>query len=247
MQQSRLPFPSNTRILQISQKPAVERGKVVVVADNDPTLGARIHEHLLELGLETPMRSDFPSIDPFVDMTRAHEKIMDALRLDRKDDSLADTPKRVAKMYRDELFYGLDYNNFPKTTVFENKGEYDELLATTVTLNSFCEHHFLPFIGRAHCAYIPGDKFVGLSKFNRIVDFFARRPQVQERLTKQISAALQLILGTEDVAVVIQAEHYCVKIRGVKDSCGETHTSAMTGKFRTVPELRSEFFSLVNK
>jgi GTP cyclohydrolase I len=173
----------------------------------------------------------------------SHQSIMDALRLDMCDDSLKDTPKRVSKMYMDELFYGLDYNKFPNATAFQNPG-YDEMLATVCTVQSFCEHHFLPFIGTAHVAYIPGDKFLGLSKFSRIVDFFARRPQVQERLTAQISAALQYILNTKDVAVVIKAEHYCAKIRGIKEPCGETVTSQLRGKFRDVDILRHEFMSL---
>lgn len=219
------------------------------MADYDPTLGQLVHERLVKLNLETPMvpPPSWDQVKPYNVIEYSQQEIMKDLGLDLSDDSLKDTPSRVAKMYTEELFYGLDYGKFPKTTVFENKAGYDEMLATTVSLNSFCEHHFLPFIGRAHIAYIPGRKFVGLSKFNRIVDFFARRPQVQERLTEQIAACLRLILDTDDVAVVLKAEHYCVKIRGVKDSCGDTVTSKMSGKFFTVPSLRSEFINLVTR
>lgn len=210
---------------------------------NDPNLGFEIRQRLMDLGIETPIT--IPSgLRAHANIMDAHTTIMEELGLDLNDDSLRDTPSRVAKMYREELFYGLDYNNFPSATVFENKGRYDEMLATNVTVQSFCEHHFLPFIGTAHIAYIPGDKFLGLSKFNRIVDFFARRPQVQERLTVQIAAAFKFLLKTEDVAVVIKAEHYCVKIRGIKDTCGETVSSSLSGRFRTVPELRAEFLAL---
>ena len=205
--------------------------------------GAMVHTHLQNLGIETPM-SDYKAIDAKAAIEIAHTDSMIALGLDLMDDSLADTPRRVAKMYKDELFYGLDYDQFPDITVFDNKAKYDEMLATNATVQSFCEHHFLPFIGTATVAYIPGDKFLGLSKFNRIVDFFSRRPQVQERLTVQIAETFKYILSTQDVAVVIKAEHFCVKLRGVKDSCGETVSSALSGKFRTVPELRNEFMAL---
>lgn len=217
------------------------------MADYDPELGRKIHHRLLELGLETPFKQvsekDLSDSRSRSVLEGAHKAIMEELGLDLSDDSLRDTPKRVAKMYQEELFYGLDYGNFPKATTFKNPG-YDEMLAVTVSVNSFCEHHFLPFVGQAHVAYIPDKKFLGLSKFNRIVDFFGRRPQVQERLTEQISAALRFILDTEDVAVVIKAEHMCATIRGVKDSCGDTFSSKLCGRFRSVPELRQEFISL---
>jgi GTP cyclohydrolase I len=219
------------------------------MADHDPILGKTIHEYLKEQNLESPLAPTrkWEDVLPYDVIAKGQQDIMTELGLDLRDDSLKDTPKRVAKMYTEELFYGLDYNNFPKCTTFENRGQYDELVATTVTVHSFCEHHFLPFIGRAHVAYIPGGRYLGLSKFSRIVDFFSRRPQVQERLTVQISAALRHILDTEDVAVVIQAEHFCATMRGVKDSCGETHTSKLMGRFRTVPELRNEFLALTRQ
>jgi GTP cyclohydrolase I len=217
---------------------------------NDPALGSQIHRLLKEKNLETPMhrmpheaKSQTYNEEQAYQMQSSHAAIMSAIGLDLEDGSLRDTPKRVAKMYQEELFYGLNYDNFPAATAFTNPG-YDEMLATNVTVQSFCEHHFLPFIGTAHVAYIPGERFLGLSKFSRIVDFFARRPQVQERLTAQISAALQFILNTEDVAVVIKAEHYCAKIRGVKEPCGVTVTSQLRGKFRSVDILRQEFMAL---
>ncbi len=208
-----------------------------------------IREALETAGLETPMRKMteenirangglYPTIEG------SHSVIMQVLGLDLSDDSLQGTPKRIAKMYIDELMYGLDYDNFPKCTVFENKAKYDEMLAVSnITVQSMCEHHFLPFIGTATVAYIPGAYFLGLSKFNRVVDFFCRRPQVQERLTEQISLAFRTILNTEDVAVVIKADHYCTKLRGAKDN-GTTISSKLSGKFRDVPELRSEFLTL---
>ncbi len=217
----------------------------------NPQLGKEIHARLLEKGLETPM-ADNPNAaanmglsgyTPLMAIGENMRRTMEELGLDTEDDSLKDTPRRVAKMYKEELFYGLDYDNFPNATAFKNPG-YNQMLATNCTVQSFCEHHFLPFIGTAHVAYIPGEYFLGLSKFSRIVDFFSRRPQVQERLTCQIWEALVYILKTEDVAVYIEAEHYCAKIRGVKEPCGKTVTSQVTGKFFTEPALRNEFMML---
>jgi len=214
------------------------------MSTTNPELGKDIHDILEAKALETPMTRPSTIGGPFNAIRSAHETTMQALGLDLTDDSLMETPMRVAKMYTEELFYGLDYNNFPNATAFENKPKYNQMLATNCTVQSFCEHHFLPFIGTAHVAYIPGEKFLGLSKFSRIVDFFARRPQVQERLTCQIWEALAHILGTEDVAVYIEAEHYCAKIRGVKEPCGMTVTSQVRGKFFTEPTLRNEFMML---
>lgn len=216
----------------------------------NPELGRTINKLLTDKGFETPMNRPFDLSElgygPNNIIQEAHTKVMQALSLDLNDDSLQDTPARVAKMYTEELFYGLDYNNFPNATAFKNPG-YDQMLATNCTVQSFCEHHFLPFIGTAHVAYIPGRNFLGLSKFSRIVDFFARRPQVQERLTVQIFETLKAILGTEDVAVWIEAEHYCARIRGVKEPCGMTVTSQMGGKFFTEGSLRNEFMQLTRK
>lgn len=210
----------------------------------DPELGQKVHERLVKLGIETPRVGPISS-RAHVDLHTHFKGIMEVLGLDLADDSLADTPKRLAKMYGRELFYGLDYENFPKCTKNPNTFKVDEMvLVRGILVRSVCEHHFVPFIGHASIGYLPKDKVIGLSKFNRIVDFFSRRPQVQERLTEQLSAALQLILGTESVAVVIDAEHYCVRLRGVQDPHSGTVTSKMTGKFRENSDLRNEFLLL---
>jgi GTP cyclohydrolase I len=225
---------------------------------NDPQLGKLVNEHLKQLGIETPMLQVPQSLalsvkDAQYDAGRLSRierhvhAIMEELHLDLIDDSLSETPKRVAKMFMNEIFKGLDYDEFPKCTVIENKMHVDEMvLERNITLNSTCEHHLLPIIGKAHVAYIPGAKVLGLSKMNRIVQFFAARPQVQERLTAQIHAALCFILETEDVAVIIEAEHMCVKTRGVEDACSDTVTSKVGGAFRN-PETRSEFVTLSHK
>lgn len=178
-------------------------------------------------------------------ITAAFTEIMEFLDLDLSNDSLKKTPSRVAKMYIEEIFWGLNYDNFPEVSVFQNSMKVDEMILETSSVMSTCEHHFVPFVGKAYTAYIPNTRLLGLSKFNRVVDFFSRRPQVQERLTEQIAATLQLALGTENVAVVIKAEHMCVKLRGVKDQNSITVTSKMSGHFRK-PEVRAEFFALVN-
>jgi GTP cyclohydrolase I len=147
-------------------------------------------------------------------------------------------------MYTEEIFYGLDYNNFPVCSQFNNHMQYDEMISVSAQIKSVCEHHFLPFLGTAYCAYIPESKVIGLSKICRVADFFARRPQVQERLTAQIHASLQLILSTESVAVVIQATHDCVKLRGIQDPESTTTTSKLGGKFMSNPALRQEFLAL---
>lgn len=221
---------------------------------NDPQLGQKVHEHLKQLGIETPMLPQHPVRDSENGrMERQDEieghlaKVMELIGLDLSDDSLVDTPRRVAKMFMNEIFKGLDYDNFPKCTVIDNKMGVDEMvLERNITLNSTCEHHILPIIGSAHVAYIPGKKVLGLSKMNRIVQFFAARPQVQERLTAQIHAALCFILETEDVAVVIEAEHMCVKTRGVEDACSDTVTSKVGGVFRK-SSTRAEFIALTRK
>jgi len=215
------------------------------MAEYDKNLGMEIHELLKALGLETPMVNIDRSVDAKGVICEQFAGIMNHLGLDRDDDSLKDTPKRVAKMYCDEIFTGLDYGHFPKSTTVENKMHYQEMVAVdNINVMSLCEHHFLPFVGKATIGYVPGDKVLGLSKFNRVVDFFARRPQIQERLTEQVAAALRYILDTDDVAVVIRAEHYCVRLRGVRDAGSETVTSRLSGKFREVPELRQEFLAL---
>lgn len=214
------------------------------MTSKDIALGQKVHEHLKQLGIETPFSPRTPDKARIASL---YKEIMQELGLDLADDSLMGTPDRVAKMYTDEIFKGLDYSNFPKCTAIENVMRVDEMvLERNITLNSTCEHHSLPIIGKAHVAYIPGKKVLGLSKMNRIVQFFASRPQVQERLTAQIHAALCFILETEDVAVVIEAEHMCVKTRGVEDACSDTVTSKVGGVFRR-PSTRAEFIALTRK
>lgn len=170
-------------------------------------------------------------------------EIMEALGLDLEDDSLKDTPHRVAKMYVKELFRGLDPVNKPEVSLFENKyGYHGMLVEKNITLFSNCEHHFVPIIGKAHVAYIPHGKVVGLSKINRLVQYYAQRPQVQERLTVQIADALKEILNHDDVAVVIEADHLCVASRGIKDSESSTITEIYSGQFQN-EFTKQEFLS----
>jgi len=173
-------------------------------------------------------------------------EIMLALKLDLNDDSLEKTPYRVAKMFVDELFYGLDWQNFPRVTVVRNKFGYNQALTIpNIKFHSCCEHHFVPIVGVAHVSYLPQNWVEGLSKFNRIVDFFARRPQIQERATQQILQTIQYAVDTENVAVTIDAYHLCVKIRGVKDANSVTRTTALGGSYLEKPELRAEYFSAI--
>ncbi|MCK9481085.1 MAG: GTP cyclohydrolase I FolE [Bacteroidia bacterium] len=172
-------------------------------------------------------------------------KIMRILGLDLTDDSLKDTPLRVAKMYVKELFSGLNPDNMPSVKLFENKGEYNNMLVEKdITLFSTCEHHFVPIIGKAHVAYIPKDKVIGLSKINRIVQFYAKRPQLQERMTTQIADALKKILQTEDVGVVIEADHLCVQSRGINDTNSSTTSSCFLGQFKN-EATKNEFLHYI--
>jgi len=215
----------------------------------DTSLGEQVRQHLVGLGIETPM-IDVKRQDNQVrqqEIQRHVQGILEILGLDLTDDSLRETPKRVAKMYLNEIFWGLDYDNFPKATVIENKMQVDEMvLERNITVNSTCEHHLLPIIGRAHVAYLAKEKVLGLSKLNRIVEFFSRRPQVQERLASQICETLKFILETDDVAVLIEAEHMCVKTRGVEDACSDTVTSKISGVFKDNPTAKAEFLTLVS-
>ncbi len=173
--------------------------------------------------------------------------IMETLGLDHKDDSLQDTPRRVAKMYVEEIFSGLNPSTFPKITSIENKLEYNEMVTVkNISIISVCEHHFVTIDGRASISYIPKDRVIGLSKINRIARFFSRRPQVQERLTKQIADCLCQVLESEDVAVYIAAKHYCVVQRGVEDVGSETITSDLRGAFREDARTRHEFFAAIH-
>jgi len=198
---------------------------------------------LVERGLETPMIENGLSRDEKYNLIRASMKdIVTTLGLDLRDDSLTETPHRIAKMYVDELFGGLDYRNFPKITVIDNKMGVEEMVKVdNISVISTCEHHFVTIDGASRVAYIPNDKIIGLSKINRIVRFFAQRPQVQERLTQQILVALQTLLETHDVAVTIDATHYCVKSRGVMDSNSSTQTTALGGQFKADHRTRAEF------
>jgi GTP cyclohydrolase I len=190
---------------------------------------------------------DDPSTDERkIEKIRYHfEGIMRALGLDLQDQSLKDTPLRVAKMYVNEAFSGLDPKNYPTISVFDNTYGYDEMLIEkNITFYSYCEHHFVPIIGRAHVAYLPGNKVIGLSKINRLVQYFAKRPQVQERLTVDIAQGLKSALLIDDVAVHIEADHLCVCSRGIRDTNSSTITSHFGGKFQD-PSLKSEFLSRV--
>lgn len=196
----------------------------------------------------TPMIPNELSDDEKLEkITRNFTEIMTTLGLDLNDDSLKDTPRRVAKMYVKEMFSGLNPDSFPKITSIENKLGYNEMVTVKdVSIISVCEHHFVTIDGRATISYIPKAKVIGLSKINRIAKFFSRRPQVQERLTKQIADCLTYVLETEDVAVSIHAKHYCVIQRGVEDAASETVTSDLRGAFREDARTRSEFLSVVS-
>lgn len=194
-------------------------------------------------GLETPLIENGLSRQQKYERIRdSFTTIVETLGLDLEDDSLQETPHRIAKMYVDELFSGLDYHRFPKISVIDNKMQVEEMvLVDNIDLTSTCEHHFVTIDGSARVAYIPGSKIIGLSKINRIVRFFAQRPQVQERLTQQVLIALQTLLETPDVAITINAVHYCVKSRGVMDSNSSTRTTALGGAFKADASTRSEF------
>ena len=195
-------------------------------------------------GMETPMKKDAFKLSDAEKMDKIEHhfrEIMETLGLDLNDDSLKGTPKRVAKMYIQEIFSGLNPANKPKIALFSNKYQYKQMLVEKdITFHSNCEHHFVPIIGKAHVAYISNGQVIGLSKLNRVVQYFSKRPQVQERLTMQIGKELQSILKTEDVAVLIDARHLCVSSRGVQDISSATVTSFYGGKFEEEP-TRAEF------
>lgn len=199
--------------------------------------------------IETPLKADAFKLsdEAKIRIIEKHfEKIMDTLGLDLSDDSLSGTPHRVAKMYVREIFHGLKPGNKPRISVFDNKFKYGEMLVEkNIQVTSTCEHHFLPIIGKAHVAYISSGKVIGLSKLNRIVDYFARRPQVQERMTVQIASMLREVLNTNDVAVLIDAKHYCVACRGIQDESSTTITSEYSGRFKDY-KVREEFLRYVN-
>jgi GTP cyclohydrolase I len=204
-----------------------------------------VRNALIEKGLETPMSGIKLSRDEkYTRIRDAMTQVATALGLDLKDDSLQETPHRIAKMYVDEIFSGLNYESFPKISLIKNKMNTEEMIKVkAVKVISTCEHHFVTIDGLANVAYLPGKKIIGLSKINRIVSFFAQRPQVQERLTQQILLALQTLLDTRDVAVFIDATHYCVKARGIMDASSRTETSALGGLFKSDQSLRDNFLN----
>lgn len=199
-------------------------------------------------GIETPIRADAFALSEEEKMSKIEHHfraIMETLGLDLNDDSLKGTPKRVAKMYVQEIFNGLDPANKPKVALFDNKYQYNQMLVEKdITFYSNCEHHFVPIFGKAHVAYISNGKVIGLSKLNRIVQYFGKRPQVQERMTMQIAKELQKVLQTEDVAVIIDAKHLCVSSRGVQDNNSATVTSFYGGKFEN-ESTRQELFKYI--
>lgn len=203
----------------------------------------QVRNALISQGLETPLTpSDMDNQQKYERIKGLMTEVVSTLGLDLTDDSLCETPHRIAKMYVNEIFAGLDYANFPKIAQIENKMGVDEMVKISdISVVSTCEHHFITIDGLASVAYIPKNNIIGLSKINRIVRFFAQRPQVQERLTKQVMVALQTLLGTNDVAVSINATHYCVKSRGVMDTQSQTQTTALGGSFKSNPATRTEF------
>ena len=213
----------------------------------DADLGLRVHEHLVKMGVETPViDSGLDRKDKIEQIQEHFTHIMKLLGLDLRDDSLIDTPKRVAKMYVNEIFWGLDYEAFPKCTAIDNKMKYDEMvIERNINVQSNCEHHFVVIDGLATVAYIPSEKVLGLSKLNRVVEYFAKRPQIQERLTEQVYYALQYILQTDNIAVVVDAQHYCVKSRGVEDTGSSTITTKLGGCFKNDPQARAEFMAII--
>ena len=218
------------------------------VADTEELIDTIGDEHI-STTKETPLREDAFEIDDDlkVELIEKHFKeIMNILGLDLTDDSLRGTPKRVAKMYIKEIFSGLNPQNKPKVSLFENKYRYNQMLVEkNITLYSNCEHHFVPIVGKAHVAYISNGNVIGLSKINRIVQYYAQRPQVQERLTEQIAEELKSILKTEDVAVLIDAEHLCVSSRGIKDVNSATVTAHYSGKFQE-ESTKNEFLKYLD-
>jgi GTP cyclohydrolase IA len=195
-----------------------------------------------EFSIDTDLE-EISDSDKINAITFHFQKIMEALGLDLEEDSLRDTPSRVANMYVKEIFSGLERNNFPAISVFNNTYRYNEMLIERdIQVYSCCEHHFVPFLGKAHVAYFPADKVIGLSKLNRVVKYFSRRPQVQERLTMEVANSLKEILQTEDIAVMIEAKHFCVAARGIEDANSSTVTSHFGGKF-TVPENKKIFYA----
>lgn len=227
---------------------------LIASKENTATLNGFTHGEIgddhLSTGVETPMKSNAFAMSDSEKKERIAQlfhEIMDVMGLDLTDDSLKGTPERVAKMYIDEIFSGLNPENKPKVALFDNKYQYNQMLVEkNITFYSNCEHHFVPIIGKAHVAYISSGKVIGLSKLNRIVQYYAKRPQVQERLTNQIAEDLKQILGTNDVAVIIDAKHLCVSSRGIKDDTSATVTSFYGGAFNS-PSKITELHNYINQ
>ncbi|URJ33124.1 GTP cyclohydrolase I FolE [Candidatus Blochmannia vicinus] len=206
-----------------------------------------VRDALSVQGLENPLIAS--NINSQIRKSRIEDHvkaIIHLLNLDLKNDSLSNTPKRIAKMYIEEIFSGLDYSNFPKITIIQNTMQIHEMITVRgINITSTCEHHFIVFNGKVTVSYIPKKKVIGLSKINRIVQFFAKRPQLQERLTKQISLALKTLLNTNDVAIFIDAVHYCVKSRGIHDISSTTTTATLGGVFESNSNTRKEFLHAI--
>ena len=214
----------------------------------DPILGKKVRVYLTKIGVETPINESALAVEnkKKIDILEdAFTTIWKTVGVDLNDDSLRETPNRMAKMYINEIYFGLKDENFPKCTTVDNKMKYNEMVCErNINVQSNCEHHGVVIDGLATVAYVPKDKVLGLSKINRIVEYFSKRPQIQERLTEQIFHTLQYILDTEDVAVMIDAQHYCVKSRGVEDTGSSTVTSKLGGGFKSDPAARAEFYQL---
>lgn len=226
---------------------SIKNGMLVPAEVLDRTELAAITSFPSPIVRSGPEMSDEQKIDYIAERFR---EIMEVLGLDLTNDSLARTPQRVAKMYVNEIFSGLDEKNFPTISFFENEFQHQQkssIVFVKVNFNSFCEHHFVPMNGIAYVAYIPNDKLIGLSKIPRIVRFFACRPQVQERLTAQIADSLAILLETENVAVSLAAQHFCIIARGIEDTESRTITNVLRGNFDDNPDTRREFFEAINR
>lgn len=217
----------------------------------DPKLGKQIREYLISKGVETPIVVSALEVEnkKKIDIIEeAFTTIWKTVGMDLSDDSLADTPNRMAKMLINEIYWGLKEENFPKCTTVDNKMHYDEMVVErNIAVMSNCEHHGVVIDGLATVAYVPNKKVLGLSKINRIVEYFAKRPQIQERLTEQIFHALCYILETDNVAVMVEAKHYCVASRGVEDTGSSTVTTKLGGGFKSDPAARAEFLSIARQ
>ena len=213
----------------------------------DPNLGLAIHKLLVDKQVESPFFFNAFSPESFALIEQKIKELLEIIGMDLSNASVSKTPKRTTKFFIQELFYGLDYNNFPKMTTNPNDYNYRRpLFSQAIYFNSTCEHHLVSITGYAYIAYIPKDKVIGLSKLNRVVDFFAKRPQMQERVTRQIFYALREILSTEDIAVGIVAKHHCIAIRGVRDDSTKNITVEFGGQFNSDGQLQAAIYNMMN-